>query len=126
MDHQMSKTILIADDDLALVQALAIRFKNAGFNVVCGSDSYHALQQAMTARPDLIILDINMPCGDGFTVQQRLQQAAHVAAPVIYLTGDKSERVVQISKQLGAYALLYKPFEIQQLLATVHQALKAA
>jgi DNA-binding response OmpR family regulator len=125
MDEK-TKTILIADDDVALVQALAIRFKNAGFNVVCGSDSYHALQQAMTSRPDLIILDINMPCGDGFTVQQRLQQAAQVAAPVIYLTGDKSERVMQISKQLGAYALLYKPFEIQQLLSTVHQAFKAA
>ncbi|MFP4053695.1 MAG: response regulator [Phycisphaerae bacterium] len=120
------KRVLIADDDMGLVQAMAIRLKNAGFEVICGTDSYQALSQAMTTRPDVIILDINMPCGKGFTVHERLRQSASVAAPVIYLTGDKDPDIDAISRRLGAYALIYKPFEVQQLLSTVHQALNAA
>ena len=108
----MSYTILIADDDHDLLRAVSIRLKSAGYEVVTALDSYQAVQFANEHRPDLVILDINMPAGDGFTVQERLRNIGELATtPVIYLTGDTSELTKELARRTGAYALLHKPFD---------------
>lgn len=119
--------ILIADDDRQVLQLLSMSLRRAGYEVVNAVDGYQAVQFAHDHRPDLLILDVNMPAGNGLSVQQRLHKiSACCATPVIYLTGDRSERVVANAKKLGAFAVLHKPFETAFLLETVRAALGEA
>src|SRR5690242_8215322 len=104
--------ILIADDDRELVKLLAMSLKKAGYEVVIAMDGCQAVDFAHKHEPDLLILDVNMPAGSGMSVQERIGKVgALCAAPIIYLTGDKSDRVVQEAAKLGAFRILYKPLE---------------
>lgn len=119
------KRILIADDDEAFLEALAIRLGKEDFEVAMAQDGYQALVQALERPLDLIILDINMPCGDGLSVQERLRKMARVSVPIIYITGEKSDRVHFLSHQRGAFAVFYKPLDTAKFMRTVKAALSA-
>lgn len=120
-------TVLIADDDSRLLEALSLRLRREGFKVLTASDGYNALALAVERRPDLLVLDVNMPAGDGFTVQERGNHRSELAdVPVIYLTGDQSQRLDEMAEVLGAFALIHKPFEFDRLLNTIRAALLAA
>lgn len=122
----MTQKILIADDDHGLLTSLAVRLRSAGYEVSCAQDGYQAVEQARRTRPDVIILDVHMPAGDGFTVQDRLNKMTDFAGtPVIYLTGERSEQVRSLVEAHGAVALLFKPFDTGELLATVREATDA-
>ena len=119
-------TILIADDDERVLKALMLRLGKVGFNVVTATDGYSALALAAECKPSLLLLDINMPAGDGFSVQERMKGISELATiPVIYVTGDKSERLDDVARRLGAFAVLHKPFHIEQLIDTVLSALSS-
>lgn len=119
----MPYKVLIADDDKNLLNSLTIRLKAEGYEVISAEDSYFAVSHASKIRPDVMILDINMPAGDGFTVQQRIERLPHVPdIPVIYVTGDRSERVTRLAESQRAFAVIYKPFDTNQLLDTVREA----
>lgn len=120
-------TILIADDDARLLAALSQRLRGEGFDVITATDGYNALAKAVESSPDLMILDVNMPAGDGFSVLERGHNRAELAdTPVIYLTGDKSPRLDELADVLGAYATLHKPFDFDRLLNTIRAALLSA
>ena len=117
-------TILVADDDSDMLHALRLRLEDYDFRVITATDSYNALSLAVEKTPDLLILDVNMPAGDGFSVQERLERLKPLQdVPVIYVTGDKSQRLNDIAQQHGAVALLHKPFNIDQLVDTISQVL---
>lgn len=119
----MPHKILIADDDAALLTSLSVRLKAAGYEVTTVTDSYHALAQASQMNPNVLILDVNMPAGDGFTVQERLKRIEGLQGiPTIYLTGERSDRVAESAEHQGAFAVIFKPFETQNLLAKVKAA----
>jgi DNA-binding response OmpR family regulator len=119
----MAHKVLIADDDKALLTSLSVRLKAEGYEVVSVQDSYQAVEQACKSWPDVLILDINMPAGDGFTVQERVDKMAHLhAIPVIYLTGERSVRVAEMAKAQHAFAVMFKPFDTKELLATIRAA----
>ena len=67
------KKILIVDDERDIVKALMIRLKGAGYDVVTAFDGAQAIFMAHKEKPDLIILDIRMPAGDGFSVAEKLK-----------------------------------------------------
>ena len=116
--------ILIADDDAALVKALAIRLEAQGYRVTRTLTGYNALAEAVQTRPDLLVLDINMPAGDGFTVHERIENmSATGSVPVIYITGDTSDEAREIAARRGAFALLHKPLDMARLLDTIRRAL---
>jgi two-component system response regulator MprA len=118
------KKILVADDDPKILNLLLLCLAKEGYEVTGASDAYQAMQAAVEQVPDLLLLDINMPAGNGLSVQERLQKVGSLCAkPVIYLTGDKSRSVQMAAKRMGAFALLYKPFEIDRLRRTVRAAL---
>lgn len=120
----LTPKILIADDDTKYLKALGIALKASGYEVLLAQDSYQALQLARRHLPDVILLDINMPAGDGFSVQDRLQSIPGVKnVPVIYFTGDQSRNVAKQSRSHGAFALLHKPFETDDLLMEIESAL---
>jgi len=118
--------ILIADDDVRLLTSLSVRLKAEGFEVVCVQDSYQAVAQAAKHRPDLLILDVNMPAGDGFTAQDRIAQNPDLQQlPVIYITGEQSERVQQRTANAGTFAVVHKPFDSKDLVRIVHAAISS-
>ncbi len=119
--------ILIADDDKKLIQMLAVQLRREGYQVISVQDGYQALDFACREEPDLLLLDVNMPAGDGFSVQERLLKMPRFATiPVIYLTGERSDRVTNSSSDVGAFAVIHKPFEMPQLLEKVRAALGQA
>jgi CheY-like chemotaxis protein len=117
--------ILVADDDAALVRALALRLRRDGYDVVEAADGYNALARSVEQKPDVLILDINMPAGSGFSVHERKSKVApHRDAPVIYITGDASDQAMTRAVRLGAFTLLRKPLDYYTLLAAVQNALQ--
>ncbi len=123
----MKPLLLLADDDTNLLTSLSVRLKSEGYEVLCVQDGYQAVAQARKHHPAALILDINMPAGDGFTVQERIGQMPEFhATPVIYLTGDHSDRVVKMANCQHAFALMFKPFETKALLATIKAAVASS
>ena len=117
------KTVLIADDDLDLLTALSVRLKKEGFDVIATADGYQAFTYTSNLKPDAVILDINMPCGDGFSVHQRLRDDIRLLSiPIIYLTGVKSMRVHTLAAKMNAYAVILKPYDAEELMTTVRRA----
>lgn len=117
------RTILVADDDLNMLAALTVRLEAEGFQVVRVQDAYQAIEQANRHRPDLLLLDINMPAGRGFSVQERLANIDMAGTPVIYITGEQPGRIDKSAEAAGAFAVVHKPFETEELLETVREAL---
>ncbi|MEM7680707.1 MAG: response regulator [Planctomycetota bacterium] len=116
--------ILIADDDTSLLRALTVRLEAEGFEVATSQDAYYALDQAKHHPPDVLILDVNMPCGSGFSVQERMQKIPELAkTPVVYITGEDPASVDHLADQMGAVSILHKPFETSDLLDAVRAAL---
>ena len=71
----MKSKILLVEDDEKIVKALTIRLKSQGFDVVSAFDAVMAISKAMEHHPDVILLDISMPGGNGFTVAERLNDS---------------------------------------------------
>ena len=119
------QTIVVADDDTDLLKALMMRLTMAGYSVVTATDCYNALAMAVQSKPALLILDVNMPAGDGFSVQERLAGMSPDldGVPVIYITGDKCERLDDVAKLHGASAIFHKPFRVEELLDAIHRSL---
>ena len=117
------KRILISDDDESLLAALSTRFGREGYDVITAFDGHNALAQAARKHPDMIIMDVNLPGSNGFAVQERLQKLGWLSTPVIYMTGERSDRVEILSRQFDALAVFYKPLDTNKLLLTVRNAL---
>src|ERR1700693_6548022 len=85
----MDKTkILVVDDNPTIRKGLNVRLRANGYQVVFAEDAISATAALVTERPDLVILDLGLPCGDGFVVMERLQKNDRLAnIPVIVLTG---------------------------------------
>ncbi len=120
----MSETILVVDDDPALVNLLKEDLEAEGYTIVTGYDGQMAVQAARTTRPDLIILDVHMPMTNGPKAYEVLRSAPETRMiPVIFLTGEPSQRVSSVDP--GArMAHLQKPVDLEELNALVRQFLK--
>lgn len=117
--------ILVADDDKDLLTALKIRFEQINAEVQTAEDGYNALARAREFMPDLMVLDVNMPAGDGFSVHERLESIPGLEKTrVIYLTGDRSERLDNLAFQLGAFEMFHKPCNMRQLQTAAIRALR--
>ncbi|MHC5027701.1 MAG: response regulator, partial [Planctomycetota bacterium] len=82
------------------------------------------LDFAVHAKPDLMLLDVHMPAGDGFSVHDRVQLHPELATrPVIYMTHDPTQEIEAVAAEHGAFKLLHKPFEMSTLLETINAAL---
>jgi len=120
----MKKTILILEDDLRIATALSIRLEAAGYNVVTANDGLEGLKLVRENSPDLILMDIWMPVGIGFSVAQRLQTIGLGGIPIIFITASKQKGLRRIAHNLGAVGFFEKPYDPEQLLAGIAQALE--
>src|SRR5215469_2311361 len=105
-----TRKILIVDDDPDLRQALRLRLRANHYDTVNAGDGYSAIAQAYKERPDLIILDLGLPAGDGFVVLERLQRDDKLSSiPVIVLTARYPKSSERRALQAGAAAFFQKP-----------------
>ena len=120
----MAKKILIVDDELSLTQALSVRLKASNYEVIAAVDAIQALNKAHQEKPDLILLDIKMPAGDGVTVYEKLKKSSETGLiPVIFITAYASEETKQKVLEMGAEDFISKPFNTEELLTKVKKAL---
>ena len=120
----MPQTILVVDDEPQLVRALRGYLEQAGYRVVTAGDGPTALVQYKHERPDLILLDLNLPGLDGLDVARRLRTMAEV--PIIMVTARVEETDRLIGLELGADDYITKPFSPREVVARVRAVLRRA
>jgi DNA-binding response OmpR family regulator len=117
--------ILIVDDDPDLRRALKIRLQANHYDTVQAADGYSALAVAQREHPNLIILDLGLPAGDGFVVLKRLQNSDALSnIPVIVLTARDPQSNEQKTLQAGATAFFQKPADNTELLDVIRATLR--
>jgi two-component system KDP operon response regulator KdpE len=116
--------ILVIDDDSDLVRALRLRLRANDFEVSTAGDGYSAVATAQKERPDLIVLDLGLPVGDGFVVLDRLQKSdALSGVPVIVLSARDPENNESRALKAGATAFFQKPADNEELMNVIRASL---
>jgi two-component system response regulator MprA len=119
-----NKKILIVDDNPDIRLGMHVRLKANQYETCFAADAFNAVTEARKHRPDLIILDLGLPAGDGFTVMERLKQTPFLAViPVIVVSARDGLGNQKRAFEAGAKAFLQKPVNDAELLAVVRQAL---
>lgn len=119
------KKILIVDDERDIVKALMIRLQGAGYEVVTAFDGAQGIFVAHKEKPDLILLDIRMPAGNGFSVAEKLKHSVNtLSIPVIFLTGSPERNAEERAMTLGARFYIKKPYDPEELLDAIKRALE--
>jgi len=118
------KKILIIDDVKQLLLGLSPRLKANGYGVTSATDAVSAIAVARKELPDLIILDLGLPGGDGFVVLERIRALADLAAiPVIVLSARDPAGNKERAMDAGAVAFFQKPPDNHEFLSAIRQAL---
>ena len=116
------KKILVVDDDQDLVRALGTRLRAEGFAFAAAGDGVMAVAAARREKPDLILLDLGLPGGDGYQVLERLKSLMTTAqTPVIVVSARDPQVHGDKSRQAGADAYFQKPVESAVLLAEIRR-----
>jgi DNA-binding response OmpR family regulator len=116
--------VLIVDDDRVLADVLAFTVRREGFQVAQAFDGEAALQRWGRDQPDLVILDVNLPKLDGFSVCQRIREQGDT--PVLLLTVRDDEEDILHGLEVGADDYITKPFSPRQLVARMRAVLRRA
>jgi len=119
-----ARTILLIEDDLNVYHGIRRRLSANDYETHYAPDAVASISQARQLRPDLILLDLGLPAGDGFVVMERLKQIPELSTiPVIVLSGrDRTANEVR-SLRSGAAAFLQKPVSGDLLLRTIERCL---
>lgn len=111
------KKILIVDDDEELVRILSVNLSMEGFEVCAAFDGMSAVMRAHKEQPDLIVLDIRMPAGNGMSVVEKLRASTKTfAIPIMFLSALPREEVKEKAAQAGVIHYYTKPFDLESLL----------
>ncbi len=116
------RTVLIVDDEPALLDVIEPYLRDDGFGVVRASDGPGAIEAFERYAPDLVILDVNLPGFPGTDVLQRIRAVRDV--PIILLTARTSEVDRVVGLELGADDYVGKPFSPRELVARVKSVLR--
>ena len=121
--HSHPARLLVVDDEATIAELLSGSLRLAGFEVVTAASGAEALRAAASARPDLVLLDVMMPDGDGFEVVRWIRSAGP-DVPVIFLTArdEVPDRVAGFAA--GADDYVTKPFSLDEVLARIRAVLK--
>ena len=118
------KSILIIDDDPNILLTLGVRLKGMGYTVFTAKDAVNAISAVRKNMPDVVVLDISLPGGDGLQVAERLQRLSGTGAtPIIFITASENPVLRERAEKLGAVGYLKKPFDATQLADAIESAL---
>jgi len=116
------KSILIVDDDPAILRLLSTNLKARGYEIFTATDGEESLETVQKDSIDLIILDLMMPKVDGVEVCRRVREWSDVPIIILSARGDENDKVKCL--ELGADDYLTKPFGIAELMARVKTAFR--
>ena len=119
-----NKKILIVEDDPDVLHSMHVRLRAHNYDTSSAEDAISCMAEARKSEPDLIILDLGLPAGDGFVLMDRFKKVPSLArVPVIVVSGRDVREHQQRLMASGARAFLKKPVDNQLLLATIREAL---
>jgi DNA-binding response OmpR family regulator len=120
-----NKRILIVDDDPDVRLGLCLRLKANHYDIFFATDAVDAIAEARKNGPDLVILDLGLPAGDGFLVMERLKRLPALAAiPIIVVSARDRHPNRERALEAGAKAFLQKPLDDAELLAVIRHSLE--
>jgi DNA-binding response OmpR family regulator len=114
----MKRSILIIEDDDALLFGLKENFEMDGYETRTASDGTNGVKEALNSPPDLILLDVMLPGKNGYEVCKEIRER-HLDVPIIMLTAKVDEKDIVRGLNVGADDYVTKPFSIQELKARV-------
>jgi two-component system, OmpR family, response regulator len=115
--------LLVVDDEKTILELLSGSLRLAGFEVTTAASGTEAVRAASSRRPDLVLLDVMMPDGDGFEALRRMRSAG-IEVPVIFLTARDEEPDRVNGFDLGADDYVTKPFSLNELLGRIRAVLR--
>lgn len=119
-----NKTILVVEDDADVRLGYGVLLKANNYETVFAADSASAVSQARKHQPDLIILDLGLPAGDGFIVLERLRTLIPLSGiPVIVVSGRDLPGNKARALGEGAKAFVQKPWDDEELLSIISEQL---
>jgi DNA-binding response OmpR family regulator len=127
ISETQDNTVLIVDDDSALVEVLTLRLKNQGFKTLAAASGSQGLSMARREQPDLILLDLRLPDIDGFAICQELADSPDTCSiPVIILSGMERPDIIRRSREAGCQYYVRKPYDPNALLILIRHAIDEA
>ena len=117
--------IMVVDDDAGMRLTLEAIIEDEGFDVVGAEDGYRAIELAKEVAFDLIFMDIKMPGINGVDAYKELKRIRRTSV-VLMMTGFAVEELIKEALAEGAYAVVYKPFEVGQIIDIINQALQTS
>ena len=119
-----NKRILIVDDDPDILHSMHLRLKANNYDTFFAADAISCMAEARKSEPDLVILDLGLPAGDGFLVMERFKAVPSLASiPVIVVSARDRRANEKRALEAGAKAFLQKPVNNAELLAVIRQNL---
>ena len=127
MSDEKALKVLVVDDEIHIVQVVAIKLRNNGFDVITCENGAQALKIASNEKPDVIVTDFQMPVMTGLELVENLRNQPDTAEiPVIMLTARGFAIEDRQKEELNISACLSKPFSPRELLQSVEEVLKEA
>lgn len=124
MPEASGQVILAVDDSASMRQMVRYTLEGAGYKVVQAADGVEALELAKKNPADLVLTDVNMPRMDGLQLVRELRALeSYKFTPMLVLTTESGQETKQRGKQAGATGWIVKPFNPEQLLATIARVL---
>jgi DNA-binding response OmpR family regulator len=120
--YTWEETILVVDDDAALLEVISIVLSSEGYRVVTAIDGVEALREVGQDGLDLVVLDIMLPKISGFEVLKKIREKSDV--PVVMLTAKSQSVDKVVGLELGADDYITKPFDTKELLARIRAILR--
>ncbi len=118
------RKILIVDDNADIRLGMHLRLKANEYDTFFAADAFSGVAEARKHLPDLILLDLGLPGGDGFTVMERLKKIPFLAViPIIVVSARDGLGNQKRAFEAGAKAFLQKPVNDDELLAVIRQSL---
>jgi len=118
-------SVLVADDDEAIRQLLAIELERQGFEVIGAANGREALEKARSRLPDLVLTDIQMPVMDGLEVTRRLREGPETRRiPVLIMSVLGAKDAIVKGLEAGAVDYITKPFFLPELKARIRSVLR--
>lgn len=123
-EQALTERVLVIDDELSYRNAIRRVLFGAGYQLDFAADGFQAGVKIFSSKPDLITLDLSMPGLDGFEVLKFIREQPELSAVRILVISGLEQAELEKARQLGADAVLAKPFENEQLLQQVQQLLR--
>jgi DNA-binding NtrC family response regulator len=119
----LSRSLLVIDDDEAICKVVAAIFRRENIDVVAAHEGGSGLERVARDRPDLVLLDLELPGVDGLKVLETIRRD-HPSLPVVMLTGHQDVKIAVRAIQLGAFDYLTKPVNQEEIVVVVNRALE--